>query len=421
MNYKKIEMGSYNLHVINTNKFKKIKVRVNLKHKIKKENITKRNLLSEILVQSNQNYKNQRELLIETENLYNMGISSKTSLVGNYATITFEGSFLNEKYTEKGYLEKSLKFFFDILFKPDIQNNKFNEESFNISYEKLKEDILSIKDSPKNYSLVKMFENMDKKAFYSYNPVGYLEDLENLTSSDLTDYYYEVIKSDIVDIFVIGEVDINEIKDKMTDLVKINTLKKPSETHFSKPSKFRKNPKTYKEKLDIHQSKLVLGCKIKELNDFEIKYVSLIYNSIFGSGVDSRLFKNIREKNSLCYYVYSQLKILSNIMYINLGIDKKDFKKAVKLIKSELIKMKNITAEELEKAKISFVNACNLMYDSPNSIINAYLAKEYFDSDLIEEKIVKIGEVTIDDVVNFSNKICLDTIFLLEGGNNEKE
>ena len=86
----------------------------------------------------------------------------------------------------------------------------------------------------------------------------------------------------------------------------IRTIKKPSESHFVTFKKHRLVPQTIKEKLHINQSKLVLGLKIDKMTDFELRYVLSVYSYILGGGPDSKLFKNVREKNSLCYYISSQ-------------------------------------------------------------------------------------------------------------------
>ena len=110
MKYEKINMGAYNLHLIQTNKFKTITVEINFREKINKESITKRNLLKAVLLNTNKNFKKERELIKETENLYDLKLLSSNIRIGNYSNLSFKIRFLNEKYTEENMNNYSLSF-----------------------------------------------------------------------------------------------------------------------------------------------------------------------------------------------------------------------------------------------------------------------------------------------------------------------
>ena len=233
-----------------------------------------------------------------------------------------------------------------------------------------------------------------------------------------------MLTKDIVDIFVIGDVSANEIKELISKKFLINTIKKPVCTHFIDHDKFRSRVKTVKEEQDISQSKLYIGCKVDKLDLFQKQYVANIYSFILGGGPDSKLFQSVREKNSLCYYVSSSFKPICNLLIITSGIDKKDYKKAVGLIKKEIKSMMNgdFSQEDIDKAVATYINSCEAIYDSEVSILNNYVTAEYLGFDLMEERIKKIKTVTKDMIVEFAKKIHIDTIYLLQGGDqNEQE
>ena len=145
MNIENIDMGSYKLHFIKKNKFKTITIDVDFYRKIKKEEITKRNLLKMVLLDSSKTYKTEKELIIESENLYDIKVSSKISRLGSLSNLSFQTKFLNDKYTEENMNRESIIFFLDLIFNPNIIDNKFiNNDK---KKEKLKQDILSIKDN----------------------------------------------------------------------------------------------------------------------------------------------------------------------------------------------------------------------------------------------------------------------------------
>lgn len=428
MKYKKISTYSYNLHIIKTNKFKTVTVQVGFKRKLKKEEITYRNMIVNMLCESTSLYPSKRLMTIQTENLYDLYYKGMNYISGRYNIMNFSVTFLNEEYTEEGLLDQSIKFLADIIFKPNIEKNKnkisFNNKNFEQSYNLLKDNIISQKENPDVYSKIRMLEHMEPDSYLSYRSVGYIEDLENINSKKLYEYYESILNSDIMDIFIIGDVNEKHIKKIIEDYFsRIKTFKKPSESHFVVPKKAKLIPKTFRENQKINQSKLVLGYKIDKMDDFQLRYVLNVYSYILGGGPDSKLFKTVREQNSLCYYISSVGQPLNSIMTIKAGINKSDFKKALSLIKKEVLNMKKgkFSDEDIIKAKITYVNSLKELEDNPDSLISLYAGIEYLNSDSLSERFKKINKVTKDDVIKLASKIHLDTIYLLEGEDNEEK
>ena len=415
--YKKYNIGAYNLHVIQSNQFKTVQVNIHFKRKVEKKEITYRNVLKSILLESNAIYKTRRELDIKTEELYDLRYSIGNYISGNYNVLNLESVFLNEKFTEKGMLEKSLQFIIDILLHPNIQNEQFEEKSFQICKSTIKEQIESLQDNPKRYSTIRLLENIDKNSPLSYRGVGYLEDLNTINPNNLYEYYQTMLKKDLVDIFVIGDVDDQFIRKFLLEHFKINTVKKTGIGHFIEHSKARKIPKVIKEQLPIEQSQLLLGCKLMKLSDFELKYVLSIYSYILGGGPDSKLFKNVREKNSLCYSISSSSSIVNHLFFIRAGIQASDFKKTVSLIKKEMKRMEkgDFTQEEIDAAITTYIHAFQEIEDYQDQIIGTYISHEYLGIELPEERVEKIKQVTKNMVIDVAKKVHLDTIYLLEG------
>ncbi len=422
MNYKKIQNGAYNIHFIKTDKFKTISMRINFKRKTKESEVTKRNLLTRVLLESNEIYKTSRLIEIETEKLYGLMIRSSATISGNYSVMSFESSFLNEEYTDDNMIEKSLDFILGFILNPDIENKKFNEKNFNLCVSALKTEIESLKENTGRYGMYKMLEAMDPKAPYAISADGSIEELEKITRENLYEYYKEIIKGDLIDIFIIGDFDENKVKGIINNKLKINTLKRPSESHYVTHKSKRLKPKTTKEKMDIEQSKLYIGCKLDKLTPFEQKYVMNIYSFILGGSPNSRLFMNLREKNSLCYSVNSTYQPVFNLLIITAGINASDFKKSVTLIKQELknISQGKFDEEELEAGIITYKNTFKEVEDSAFSILNAYTSCEYLNYDPIEKRTKEIEKVKKEDIIKVSKKIHIDTIFLLEGANDEE-
>lgn len=423
MEYIKKEFNAYNIHIIKTDKFKTVTMELNFLRKIKKEDITIRNFLSEIILQSSKNYKTKRLLSLKSKELYEANITSSCTRIGAYTNTSFALQFLNEEYTEKGMQDKTLDFFFDTIFNPNVLDGEFDKHSFEVTRDVINTEIKSVKDNMTKYSLIKMLEKMDKNSPFSYNGFGYVEDLEKITPKNLYEYYLDMIKSDKVDIFVVGNVDIDKTIEEIIDKVKVKTIKKKFSDIRLEHKKIRSRLRKITEEEKLNQSKLNVGCLLKDFSLDDLNYTLKIYNEILGGGTESKLFLNVREANSLCYYIRSSINVFDNLMFIYAGINKDDFDKTVKLIKKEMDNMKKgkFSTHELEIAKKAMEVSIRTITDSPARIINVYYANELVDGDDINTRLEKLKKVSFDDVVRVANKIKIDTVYLMYGADKNEQ
>lgn len=414
MKYTEYNMNAYNLHIINTDKFKTITVEVDFRRKIRKEEITIRNLLKELMLNSTYNYPSERSLIVETENLYDLKLLSSNYRIGNYTILSFKTRFLNEKYTEEGMNDESIKFLLDLIFNPkldsDIQKCK----------KKIEKSILALKDNKIKYSLYKLLETVGDMP-YAYNNYGYLDDLGKITEDDIKKYYESIIRNDIVDVYVVGDVDETVIKNIFRDYFKVTTFHKQDASLIVDELAVVKKIKETREEDDVNQTQLALLCNIKGLTDNERKYVLPVYGEMLGGTSNSILFDDVREKNSYAYYVNALVKPYDNIMMIYSGIEKGNEKNVLKIIEKSLknIGKGSFDENKFTSAKETMVSAIEASMDNPIGIINSYYAKTLVNSADISERIQRIKNVSKDDIVNVSKKISVHTMFILEAKNEE--
>ena len=418
MQYEKIDMGSYNLHIIKTNKFKSTTVSINFRETLKKEDITIRKFLFQMLCTNTKKYNTSRLFEIKLEDLYSLGLSHSNIKFGNIINSYIDIRFLNNKYSDNNLLNDSLDFLFEMLFNPNIKDDKFDSKTFDMIKNKLDLIIKSEKENIQKYTLNRALELMDSNDPISYNLWGYKEDLDKINTKNLYEYYKKVLKTNIIDIFVVGDVNKEEIISIFKDKFKINTIKRNTTEAFITYKSSNKT-KVYNEKMDLKQSKLAIICKLLNLSLYERRYVLPLYSSILGGSSTSRLFNNVREKNSLCYTINAFNNTPNSIMMIYSGIDISNYDKALKLIKKEII-LKNITDKELDNAKKEMITSIETLTDNVSGIINYYFGMEVFNSDNIDTKIINFNKVTINDLELLSKKIKIAMIYLL-GGSNEKE
>ena len=273
MNYEQLNMGSYNLHIIKTKKFKTITVEVNFRRKLVSNEITIRNILKSVLLSTNNNFKKELELIRETENLYDLKLISSNMRIGNYSNLSFKVRFLNEQYTEESMNEYSIAFLMDILFNPHIEDNAFNADIVKKSKNKLEKSIKRLKDNKLKYTLFKLL-GTTKDMPYTYNTFGNIEDLEKINAKNLYEYYLSMLKDDYIDVFVVGDVDTTTIKNLMKKYFKVTTFKKVKNDILVKELPIRKKYKKITENDEVNQSQLTILCSLNNLNEYEKFYLS---------------------------------------------------------------------------------------------------------------------------------------------------
>ena len=417
MKYEKLNMGSYNLHTITTDKFKTISVKVGFRRKTVKEEITYREFLCGFLQMSSGNFKTKRDFELELENLYDAYIGGGMLVSGNYMLLTYQLKFLNEKYTEKGMNEKTFKFFFDNLLYPNVDGDKLNEEMFNVDYNSYLTFLESIDDYPDSYATRILNKIRGKGTPLEYQSYGYIEDLKKVTPKSLYDYYKSVLEKDVVDIFVVGNIKSDEIVGYLNKYFNIQGERLIDGEHFVDMTSAREEVQVVKEPSKFGQSKLRIGLKVDELDRYERDYVLSVYNFILGGNSDSKLFTELREKRSLCYDASSSFSVIYSNITIYAGIDSKNFDEAVEVVKNILEDMKNgkIDQEVLDTVKVNYISSYKEMEDKPGEVISCYENHEYIHTDLMEDRIKNIEKLNMDMVIKVANKIHLDTIYLLEG------
>ena len=132
-------------------------------------------MLTSFMTYSTDTYPTKRDLVLKAEDLYAASIYTKSYRSGRYNIINFYLSILNEKYTEKGMYEESIKFLSDIIFNPNFNKEKEFNDAYKFLYESAYKSVKGIKEDGSSYSAIRMFEEIDDKE-YSYRDIGYLED-----------------------------------------------------------------------------------------------------------------------------------------------------------------------------------------------------------------------------------------------------
>lgn len=415
MDYKRIEKDNYRLHFMKTDKFKTILMRVNFKQEIEEKLITEREILAGLLSNSSMDFKTLREMILKKEDLYQLGYGCSSVTSGNYIIFKAYVKFISEKYTEKGMNEASIRFFLDSVFKPNIENNQFKKEIFDLEKNNYLEYLEGKDDNPSRFANLRFNQILGASTPLAFDHSGNIEILKSLNEKSIYESYVDMINNSIVDVFFVGNMEVEEVTSIIDTYFQEISPLKTEKTHYISIPDYELQQVI--EKSNFKQSKLRMGFTISDITDFERQYVLPIYNFILGGDADSLLFKNVREKNSLCYDVSSSTTPIYSTLRVLADIAAKDYEKATSIIQEMIERMKNgdFEEEELDKVKLNYKTSFKEIMDSNQSISNILETHEYLGYDFPEERAKRIDSVTKDMVVSLAQKVVLKVIYFLEG------
>jgi zinc protease len=418
MKYKTYNCNSFNIYTIKTDRFKTSHLEVIFKNVLKKEEIGTYSFLADMLSEGCKKYPRKKDLITRFEELYKIVIYASTMRVGNVIDLHFSLDFINPEYIEdEGYIEDVIKTLFEVILNPNVCNDEFDLKTFNIVKERLRREINSLKENPVKQSIKEAIKTMDSNSPTSYEILGTIEELENITPAKLYNAYKSLRKNFKVDVFLIGNLDMDNVASLIKKYFK-NRYIVSDNFEVMVDNKETKKVKEKTMKSDNIQTNLVMLFNLKNLSELEKNITLNCFNYLYGSGgLTSKLYKSIREENSLCYAINSMYLKYDKLLMVQISLDNCNVKKAISLVKKELKSMQNgnFSEEEVRDAINNMVISLDMSLDNNIAILNNYVFNIYDKLPSIEERKEYFKKLTKEDIVNVSKKVKLNTIFTLEG------
>ena len=402
------------LHLINNKNFKTDFTVFFLSLPLEKETITKNALLPAVLRSGCKKYQSYQKIIEELEMLYGAAFDCGVDKTGDNLVLKFFIESINDNYlpSKNNNLEKVINILTEIIFNPQVQNGAFNETKVELEKKNLEMIINAQKDNKDFYAYDKCIKTMYKNQAYG------------LSNKNLYEQYKQIIDTCKIDIIVSSDFQAEEVekiinKNKLIqaikpreEKIKINDIKKEIKDIIE-------NPEEIKEELDVTQGKLVIGLDILPNRFDDFRYITIVYNAIFGNGVSSKLFQIVREKESLAYTTKSEYVVQKNNIFIRCGIECDKYQKTLDLIKKLLDDMKkgDFTDEEITKAKDYILAGVDSISEEQDSQILFLFGQELSKRSItIDEYKEKIKNVTRDEIIEIANKIQINTIYFLRNG-----
>jgi len=376
-------------------------------------------LLASVINRGTVKYPTMRDLAIVQEELYAANAEVYNRVLGECVCVTFSVSGINKKYTinNEDITDSLIDLLHELIFCPLVRCGRFKKEYVESEKKNQIDIIRSRKDNKSAYAVSRCIEIMCKDEAYSVPSDGKEEDVKKINGKNLYDFYKEMLVKAPVHIVFTGATDGKEIEQKIVALLPFSS----GRAHLPKTEIIRKkeNAVYHTEKMNISQSKLCIGYRtgISLCEKDWLKF--LVFDEIFAASPTSKLFMNVREKMSLCYYCSPVPQSIKGILVITAGIDAKDKDKVISAIDEQLEKMRRgeFTKTEFSSSIRSIKSSFRSVTDKNRGMNSFYLSRFIAGVDMSPKDAEKeMDAITREDVISCAEKITVDTVYFLEGG-----
>ena len=411
------------IYKINDDKFKSIYISYNFTFEVKDESdFSNSVVLAALMSKTSNKYRTLKEKNRYLNFLYGASFFVNTQRFGDLYSIEFGIEYINKEFLpdKEELLYKVLYFLKEMIYNPA----DWSEKEIQREKDVLANRINKQKDDKFNYAIKRVEELLCKDEPFGTALYGGIENVESVDKSSLIKAYSKLLDS-CVTIIVSGNLcGYDDIDKKINEVFKNcnNSTKKITDLVFNTKKESLSNIEVVNENIDATQSILTVGMKINNCNADDFYELNL-YNLILGGAPSSKLFQNVREKESLAYDISSIYNCFKDIIIIYAGINKDNYNKALRIIEDQItqIKQGKITDIEFNSAKDMLIESLIECNDSKISLLDNKLMniiRYKTDSISIDDAIEQVKKITIDDIVRVANIISIKKIFFLGGIDN---
>lgn len=375
-------------------------------------------LMSLVMTRSCEKYPDFTQLSRKLASLYGASLSSGFRKMGDVQALTFSISGIDDRYAlSEDVVSKELSdLLCDVIFNPFVKDMTFDSTECEQERRQLIDMIDSEFNEKRIYANKKAISAMCETEAYGIARYGDKETVEKATASDLYQAWKNMLSTARFEIVFVGDCDSSSAFDVFKSrfekldraVVKLDTFVKRQADDV----------KTINEDMELSQSKMILGFRTAVAEPDDDTMTTRLMCTVLGGTAHSKLFCNVREKLSLCYYCSSSYIRQKGIMLVESGVERDNIEKAKNAILGEIKAMQNgdITDEELESAKLSMANA---FYSSCDTVggVNSYYLSQMLDGQIYtpSQAVEKINSITKEDVIRCANMLTLDTVYTLTG------
>ena len=376
-------------------------------------------LLSSVLLRGSRNYPDMRAITMRQDELYGASLPTLLRRVGNIQTVGLFCGFLEDRFALPGdaVMKPALDLVRELLLEPKLVDGCFDPEFVESEKRNLIADIESELNDKRAYAANQMLRALCAGDSFALPIRGTVEDAQAITPRSLYEHYQRILRTSPAQICYVGSADAQEVAACLMPLAEALAAE-PMVLPEQTPLKLTAPEREFSETMDVNQGKLSMGF-VTPVNYWHPDYIAMqVFNAVYGAGMTSKLFVNVREKLSLCYYAGSGYYGSKGIVTVSSGIDECHYEQA----KAEILRQLRltaegeITAEELSAAKSAIISGLRSVPDSPRALESFYGTLHISGRvDDLAERIAAVEAVTAEDVARCAGTVKLHTVFFLKG------
>lgn len=406
------------LHFIQSEKFKTNKIKVRFSAPMSEKTIAGRVLTASMLESSNALYPTSQAFREKLANLYGANYSTSLSRRGLVHYLDINLSFVRDQFLSRKNMlaDEMLDFLKASLFFPLSNGKAFDTKTFEIEKKNVLTDLEAEIENHFYHAHRKLNDLFYDLSEMRIPRVGTVELVEKETAESSFATFQQMLKEDQIDFFFIGNFNEIAIRDKIQDF-HFAEREQPLELMYQQ--NYSNVTRENLEQREVHQSIIELAYHFSAQYGDSEHLPLIVLNGLLGGFAHSKLFVNVREKESLAYTISSNFDIFSGLMRIYAGIDRANRTKTIALINRQILDLKrgNFTDDELEQTKKMLKNSILLAQDRQNTLIeraymSAVLGKKFLS---LEAWLESLENVRKNEVIKAAQQLKLQAIYFMEG------
>ena len=409
------------LTILDTDRFRTNYLSLNILRPLRQEEAAMNALLPDVLLRGCRICPDMREISVWLDQRYGAGVQPTVRKKGEVQAVGFFFDYVSERYAapEEDLTADICALLGSFLLEPVLEDGAFRGDYVEGEKVNLCNAIMAQINDKRVYAALRLRQEMFAGEAYGVGKNGEKEQVEQITPRSLYDHYRYILGHSRIEIVFAGRTDQDHLIACLQQA--LSTLpRQAADPVGTVPGPMPDAPRELSETLDVQQGNLVMGFRTG-VDSADPRYPAmLMFNGIFGGGITSKLFRNVREKMSLCYYASSGLDRFKGVMLVSSGIDpeKYDAAKDEILRQLEACRAGEITEEEIVSVRNALCTALRSSGDSLGRMEDFYLSQEIGGFDYTPEDLLEsVLAVTPEQIRQAAEAVRLDTVFFLKGEN----
>ena len=411
-------MPGVTLHCVEAKRFKQGCLSIHFVRPVCREEVSLNTLIPSILLRGTVRRPDMRAIVQHLDDLYGMSVGEVVRRTGDYMTVGLYFGFIEDRFALQGdrILEPVLDFAKELILEPLVEEDGFCKDYVEGEKRNLIANIENQLNDKRVYASAQLMQKMCRADSFGIPRFGTKEDVEAINPVNAYQYYHRMLTVSPIEVFYVGSADPELVTSKIREIfssVYRCPIMLPEQTPFQDGG-----CGDYEETMEISQGKLGMGFTTPVSISHKDYVPMQIFNTLFGGGMTSKLFNQVREKMSLCYAISSGYVGAKGIITVNAGIDsdKCELVKQEVLHQLQLCCEGEITETELTAAKEALLSSLRGVYDSSSAIESFEFSMAMSKLALTQEEYIRrVQSVTLEQVVEMAKTLKLHTTFFLKG------